>query len=97
MGSGEVGGGGSVRWNFKAKNLKNPGSRRRQQGWYVLPGADEGGTIGKESFTIKIRLPKGQTLAEFKKKLRKSGNKVKFDLPIENSGRQIQIHWPDKP
>ena len=97
MGSGEVGGGGSVHWSITSKN---PRAKARimkltASGNFVETGVDEGGKVGQK-FTIAIRLPNGDTLDDFKTRLRKKGNRIEFTLPIAADNKQVHISWPDK-
>ena len=92
-----TGGGGSVHWHINVKNQKPVFGPQKNDGRFHIYGADEGGKKGQR-FTVKIKLAKGETLDDFKAKLKKVGTKVVFTLPI--SGKkdlsQIHIHWPDK-
>lgn len=97
MGDQNTGGGGSVHWHINVKNQKPAFGPYKDDGRFHIVGADEGGKNG-QLFTIKIKLPKGETLDDFKSKLKKEGDRVVFTLPIsaKKDLSQIHIHWPDK-
>lgn len=97
MGDQNTGGGGSVHWHINFKNQKPVFFSQKDDGRFHTYGADEGGKKGQR-FTVKIKLQKGETLDDFKAKLKKVGNKVVFTVPIsaKKDLSQIHIHWPDK-
>ena len=91
MGDSETGGGGSVQWNYKVKQLKRS-STGHSGGRDTLDGADVSGRLG-DSFTVSIAWPGDQ--ASFLKALSWHGNRVEFDLVITKDKDQIKISWPD--
>jgi hypothetical protein len=108
MGSGEVGGDGSVKWKFRGDNVRGGSVVSNGDGKRGHKQAAVDETRPGASFALTIELPKDEDARDtFVKSLckqlkKRKLSKISVDLPIEdkkNGGpnpNQIRIKWPSK-
>jgi hypothetical protein len=85
MGEGQFGGDGSVKWVVTTEQpFGGPGGPRT-----------DGGIDGKfgQEFVVRLMLPDGVSLDDFRRNAEMDGQYVVFRLPIKKVAKQIHIQW----